>query len=214
MTNLTLTLASASPRRKELLASLYKDFTTLAVDIEEVPSPLESPADYVSRLAKEKALAGLSRLKNSSLNSWVLGADTIVVCDNKILEKPRDFADFEATMKLLSGQEHQVMTAICLTSEQQTFSQRIVTKVSFRALTEKDIAQYWQTGEPKDKAGGYGIQGIAARFVQSITGSYSAVVGLPLCETEALLKRAGFECAMFKAALPKNTDTALAEDKE
>lgn len=214
MTNHTLTLASASPRRKELLASLYNNFTVLAVDIEEVPSPLESPAGYVSRLAEEKALAGLSRLKNSSSNSWVLGADTIVVCDNKILEKPRDFSDFSATMNLLSAREHQVMTAICLTSSEQLFSKRVVTAVNFRPLTELDIRNYWQTDEPKDKAGGYGIQGIAARFVQSITGSYSAVVGLPLCETEALLKRAGFECAMFKAALPNNTDTALAEEKE
>ncbi len=196
MTTLTLTLASASPRRKELLASLHSNFTVLAVDIEEIPFLHETPLQYVNRLALEKASAGLARLTHGHANSWVLGADTIVVSDAAILEKPQDYADFSRMMTMLSGRSHKVITAVCLTNPNATFTECVVTKVNFRPLSESDIYGYWQTGEPKDKAGGYGIQGIAARFVQSISGSYSAVVGLPLCETEALLKRAGFACPM------------------
>lgn len=213
MTALTLTLASASPRRKELLASLHSNFAVLAVDIEEIPAPHETPLHYVNRLALEKASAGLARLKQRHANSWVLGADTIVVSGTAILEKPRNFADFNRMMTLLSGRSHEVITAVCLTSPKATFTECVVTKVNFRPLSESDIHSYWQTGEPKDKAGGYGIQGIAARFVQSISGSYSAVVGLPLCETEALLKQAGFACTMVQESAPVFAQNTLAERK-
>lgn len=213
MTAGTLTLASASPRRKELLASLHRDFSVLAVDIEEIPFPHETPLQYVNRLAQEKAMAGLARVEHCSANSWVLGADTIVVSGAAILEKPQDYADFSRMMAMLSGRSHKVMTAVCLTSPNATFVERVITEVNFRPLSESDIYNYWQTGEPKDKAGGYGIQGIAARFVQSIAGSYSAVVGLPLCETEALLKRAGFACSMVQESLPAFAKNTLTERK-
>lgn len=192
-----LVLASASPRRRELLATLHGNFNVLPVDIEEVPFPNEQPHNYVTRLAEEKAAAGFARLTETSAATWVLGADTIVVCDQLILEKPKDKTDFIRIMTLLSGRRHQVMTAVCLLSDKQQFSECVVTEVNFRSLSASDIDSYWSTGEPKDKAGGYGIQGRAARFVEKINGSYSAVVGLPLCETEALLKRAGLPCAML-----------------
>lgn len=191
-----LILASASPRRKELLASLYAEFAARPVDIEERPLPQEMPNDYVARLAFEKATAGVERFAQNNTNVWVLGSDTIVVSDRKVLEKPQNKADFERMMQLLSGATHQVMTAVCLRNNEEVYNVCVTTEVNFRALTQSDIEAYWQTGEPTDKAGGYGIQGLAARFVQSITGSYTAVVGLPLCETEALLKQAGFTTSM------------------
>ncbi len=197
-----LVLASASPRRQKLLATLHNDFTILAVDLEEKPFPNERPSHYVSRLAEEKAAAGLTQLNSATADTWVLGADTIVVSSNssggqEILEKPQDYSDFVRMMTLLSGREHKVMTAICLMSKNKVFVERVETKVNFRPLSTSDIEDYWQTGEPKDKAGGYGIQGQAARFVKKIAGSYSAVVGLPLCETEALLRHVGFPCRML-----------------
>ena len=117
----------------------------------------------------------------------MLGADTIVVCDGDILGKPANFNEFAANMQRLSGRCHQVMTAIALVSVNRCLTSLVCTEVCFRPLSAEDIRWYWQSGEPQDKAGGYGIQGLGGKFVQRINGSYSAVVGLPLCETEQLL---------------------------
>jgi len=181
-----IALASSSPRRRELLAQLGVDFQLVKADIDETPYPNEPPRLYVTRLARQKALAGLACLTTAMP---VLGADTIVVANNEILGKPADFAEFNRTMQLLSGRSHKVMTAVALVSSERTLQQLVSTEVYFRTLTAQDIDSYWQSGEPHDKAGGYGIQGLAAKFVQRINGSYTAVVGLPLCETEQLLQQ-------------------------
>lgn len=181
-----IALASSSPRRRELLAQLGVNFTLVKADIDEAVLAAEDARTYVQRLALAKAEAGLARLAQPKP---VLGADTIVVVDNQILGKPVDFADFKRTMHLLSGRCHQVMTAIALVGQQHKLQQLVCTDVYFRAVTDTEIEQYWQSGEPLDKAGGYGIQGLGGRFVQSINGSYTAVVGLPLCETEQLLQQ-------------------------
>ncbi len=181
-----IALASASPRRRELLAQLGVQFELVNAGIDETPLPDEAPATYVQRLALAKARAGLNQL---SVARPVLGADTIVVADGPILGKPADFAGFSQTMQRLSGRSHQVMTAIALVSDSRVLADLVCTQVWFRPLTAADIRWYWQTGEPQDKAGGYGIQGLGGRFVQRINGSYSAVVGLPLCETEQLLSQ-------------------------
>lgn len=181
-----IALASSSPRRRELLAQLDVNYKLVKADIDETVLPDEAAAVYVQRLALAKAHAGLARLQH---DLPVLGADTVVVVDGLILGKPADFEQFRQTMLLLSGRSHQVMTAIALVSAQHQLTQLVSTDVTFRALTEAEISAYWATGEPQDKAGGYGIQGLAGRFVQRINGSYSAVVGLPLCETEQLLQQ-------------------------
>ena len=181
-----IALASSSPRRRELLAQLGVNYKLVKADIDETVLPDEAAAVYVQRLALAKAHAGLARLQH---DLPVLGADTVVVVDSLILGKPADFEQFRQTMLLLSGRSHQVMTAIALVSAQHQLTQLVSTDVTFRVLTEAEISAYWSTGEPQDKAGGYGIQGLAGRFVQRINGSYSAVVGLPLCETEQLLQQ-------------------------
>lgn len=181
-----IALASSSPRRRELLAQLGVNYKLVKADIDETVLPDEAAAVYVQRLALAKAHAGLARLQH---DLPVLGADTVVVVGGLILGKPADFEQFRQTMLLLSGRSHQVMTAIALVSAQHQLTQLVSTDVTFRVLTEAEISAYWATGEPQDKAGGYGIQGLAGRFVQRINGSYSAVVGLPLCETEQLLQQ-------------------------
>ena len=179
-----IALASASPRRRELLTQLAVPFELVTADIDETPLPQEAAASYVQRLAQQKARAGLARLTAAKP---VLGADTIVVCDGDILGKPANFSEFAANMQRLSGRCHQVMTAIALVSANRSLTSLVCTEVCFRPISAEDIRWYWQSGEPQDKAGGYGIQGLGGKFVQRINGSYSAVVGLPLCETEQLL---------------------------
>lgn len=181
-----IALASASPRRRELLTQLGVNYKLVKADIDEAPQPEEPASSYVQRLAVEKALAGLARLEHELP---VLGADTVVVVDGQILGKPGDFAQFRQTMQLLSGRSHQVMTAVALLNSRHQLTELVVTDVTFRTLTDAEISAYWATGEPQDKAGGYGIQGLGGRFVKRINGSYSAVVGLPLCETEQLLQQ-------------------------
>ena len=181
-----IALASASPRRRELLTQLGVEFQLIAANIDETPYTDEIPADYVQRLALAKAQAGLARL---SADLPTLGSDTIVVVQQQILGKPTDFADFQRMMAMLSGSVHQVMTAVALVDSQRSLSTLVQTEVHFRLLNPAEILHYWQSGEPQDKAGGYGIQGLAGRFVERINGSYSAVVGLPLCQTERLLQR-------------------------
>ena len=190
-----LVLASGSPRRKELLSQLGflktdKDtpfeFDILAADIDESHQQGESAEEFVQRLAQEKALAGLALYGNDK-KAIVLGSDTIVVQGETILGKPTDAANAAEILASLSGKRHQVMTAVALTDGTKTISRLVITQVQFCELTEADILAYIATGEPMDKAGAYGIQGLGGNFVEAIDGSYSAVVGLPLVETRALL---------------------------
>jgi len=194
-TNLTqkLILASQSPRRKELLKQLGFQFSVLASDIDETVNGSETAYEYVLRLAKQKAQHVLKSLSVTEQKvSYVLGSDTSVVINGHILGKPDSEADCLKTLSLLSNNQHQVLTAIALASKSGVIGEVITTDVTFKALTKQEIQAYWLTGEPQDKAGSYGIQGIAGQFVKNINGSYSAVVGLPLYETGQLLNDAGF----------------------
>ncbi|MBV4460319.1 Maf-like protein [Pseudomonas sp. COR58] len=188
-----LYLASGSPRRRELLTQIGVPFTAVSADIDETPSPHETPSAYVERLARGKAEAG-RRAVGSSDGGCVLGADTAVVLDGKILGKPVDEADACAMLMMLSGREHEVLTAIALVEDGRCESQVVRSRVRFRAIGQTEAVAYWASGEPRDKAGGYGIQGLGAVFVAGLDGSYSAVVGLPLCETAELLGHFGIPC--------------------
>ncbi|PXX99582.1 Maf family protein [Halomonas sp. LBP4] len=181
-----LCLASVSPRRRELLASIGVRVEVCPVDVDETPRPGEAAVDYVTRLARAKALAGARR---SPLPT--LGADTAVVRDGAILGKPRDREHAAAMLRSLSGRDHQVLTAAAVTGPAGLLDAWVSTRVVMREIGEDEIDAYWATGEPADKAGGYAIQGLAAVFVERIEGSHSAVVGLPLFETAALLRRQG-----------------------
>lgn len=184
-----LILASTSPRRKELLQQIGALFIQQSVDINEDVMANENPEQYVLRLAQEKAAAGFEQLsQQQQIDSVILAADTTVVCDGQILAKPESISHSKEILGLLSGREHRVMTAIAVFSRDTSEQQVVTTKVRFRKLSNDEIEAYWHTGEPQDKAGSYGIQGLAAIFVESIEGSYSNVVGLPLCETAELLK--------------------------
>ena len=181
-------LASTSPRRRELLAQLGYHFEVLSIDVEEVHQSHETPLMYVERLSKDKAQAGVAILELTE-NKYVpvLGSDTIVVIDGVILEKPKDFEDAKRMLLALSGRKHQVMTAVTLATPDKIRTKTVTTQVWFRTLSEQEIEQYWESGEPCDKAGSYGIQGSGGRFVSRIDGSYHAVMGLPLMETDQLL---------------------------
>ncbi|CCK00464.1 Septum formation protein Maf [Cronobacter malonaticus 507] len=179
-----LYLASGSPRRQELLGMLGVTFERLVPGVEERRGPQEAPQDYVTRLARDKARAGVAL---AARDLPVLGADTIVVLDGDVLEKPRDAAHAAEMLRRLSGQTHDVMTAVALADKQRVCERLVTTRVTFRALTAQDIAAYVESGEPMDKAGAYGIQGLGGCFVRRIEGSYHAVVGLPLVETWELL---------------------------
>lgn len=177
-------LASASPRRKQLLSQLDVEFEQFATDIDESQKAGESAEFFVRRLAEEKARAGVAIAEQ---NFPVLGSDTIVVLDGKVLGKPLDLADAVATLSSLSGKTHQVMTAIAFANTKTIKSQLVTTDVTFKELSQQEIKDYCATKEPFDKAGSYGIQGGAGRFVTQLNGSYFAVMGLPLYETEQLL---------------------------
>ncbi|MCP3701041.1 MAG: septum formation inhibitor Maf [Aliivibrio sp.] len=187
-------LASGSPRRKELLAQLGYQFEVLSVDVEEVHQAHETPLMYVERLSKDKAQAGIKALAEANTIEHfekktvpVMGSDTIVVIDGVILEKPKDFEDAKRMLLALSGRQHQVMTAVTIATPETTRTKTVITQVWFKPLSEQEIEQYWESGEPCDKAGSYGIQGSGGRFVSRIDGSYHAVMGLPLMETDQLL---------------------------
>ncbi len=188
--NKKIVLASGSPRRKELLAQLGYDFDIEVSDIEEQRSEGESPHQYVERLSKDKALAVLGERSSVSdkADNIVIGSDTIVVQGESVLEKPRDFSHSKQMLQQLSGQSHQVMTAVTVATKNKVSSVVVTTDVWFKPLSDEEIEQYWQSGEPCDKAGSYGIQGLGGRFVTRIEGSYYAVVGLPLFETDQLLQ--------------------------
>lgn len=187
----TLFLASASPRRRELLMQIGVPFSVLSVSIDETPAQAEPPDVYVQRLAREKALAGLALLDDAS--ACVLGADTTVVLDQQIVGKPADKADALKTLLALSGGEHEVMTAVALASPSGCVVRLVTSKVRFRTIRSEEAEAYWASGEPQDKAGSYAIQGWGAVFVSALEGSYSGVVGLPLCETAQLLDAHGIE---------------------
>ncbi|MGB4075673.1 Maf family protein [Pseudomonas sp.] len=189
----TLYLASGSPRRRELLTQIGVPFLTQIAPIDENALPDESPIAYVERLARAKGQAGLAALTDTQ-DAVVLGADTAVVLDGRILGKPADRAEAMATLLALSGRSHEVLTAVALVSTARTESRVVASQVSFRPLQRAEIEAYWASGEPQDKAGSYGIQGLAAVFVSQLQGSYSAVVGLPLCETAALLAEFAIPC--------------------
>ena len=182
-----IALASASPRRRELLAQLGVPFELVQAGVDETQWPDEVATDYVVRLALSKAQAGFAAQNGVKLP--VLGADTIVVVDGEVLGKPVDQADFLRMMRLLSHRQHQVYTAIALVSADKQLADLVKTDVWFSELSEAQMLEYWHTGEPADKAGGYGIQGLASRFIPKIAGSYFAVVGLPLFETDQLLQQ-------------------------
>ena len=184
-----LYLASQSPRRRELLRQIGVRHAVISASIPEQPAPEESALDYVQRLAREKAAAGYEQLIQKNLPlAPVLGADTLGLLDGDILEKPRDQAHAGQMLRQLSGRTHQVITAVALHSSTRQALRLSITDVTFRKLCDAEITAYWLTGEPQDKAGSYGIQGLGAVFVKEIRGSYSCVVGLPIEATCELLR--------------------------
>jgi septum formation protein len=185
-----LYLASASPRRRELLTQIGLAFLPLPQQIDESVRAGEKATDYVLRLAAAKAGAGWQD-ERRLLSLPVLAADTSVVCEGQVLGKPATLAEARAMLELLAGRRHQVLTAIAVGFAEQLQCKLVSTEVSFRNLSRAEIDAYWHSGEPQDKAGAYGIQGKAALFVESIKGSYSNVVGLPLFETAQLLESFG-----------------------
>ncbi|MFZ0758729.1 MAG: Maf family protein [Candidatus Sulfotelmatobacter sp.] len=183
-----LILASASPRRQELLRSAGIPFTAQPADIDETPLDGEAPRDCAERLAREKALA----IFQHQANNYVLGADTIVVLDHMVLGKPRDAGDAARMLRRLSGRTHAVITGVCLVGPaafEKTASE--TTLVTMREISGDEIRGYVATGEPMDKAGAYAIQGIAARWIPRIEGDYANVVGLPVALVYAMLRERG-----------------------
>ncbi|GFO67013.1 Maf-like protein [Geomonas limicola] len=189
MNSKPIVLASASPRRSELLESAGIRFVVAPADIDETPLPDEEPVDHVLRLAEGKARAAASRTEGR----FFVGADTIVLCDGEIMGKPKDAADADRMLKKLSGVPHEVVTGFSVYDRERdaALSQAVRTKVFFKSLLQEEIDAYIATGCPFDKAGAYAIQGGAAHMVQKIDGSYSNVVGLPLCEVVETLRTLG-----------------------
>jgi septum formation protein len=185
MTRETLTLASASPRRRQLLEMLGIPVRVVPSNILEVRRPAETPVDYVERLAREKALSVSGRL--------VLGADTTVVIRDEVLEKPIDAADALRMLKKLHGRTHQVVTSVALVAEETIHQATDVTNVVFRRLGDAFLEAYVATGEPMDKAGAYGIQGYGAALVERIEGDFFSVMGLPVRLVLNLMRDAGRE---------------------
>jgi len=184
-------LASASPRRAELLHQIGVPHRVVPADIDETRLPGETIEQCVQRLARTKALQVQQRLSVESVRDAfrvpVLGADTVVVLDDDMLGKPRDRADALAMLRRLSARTHQVLSAIALAHDNGLHQALSRSEVRFRALSDAECAQYWDSGEPRDKAGAYAIQGRGAVFIESLSGSYSGVMGLPLFETARLL---------------------------
>lgn len=185
-----LHLASQSPRRRQLLEQLGADFVVLDVDVLECRVPDESPRDYVSRVARDKARAGLASLGGAP-GAVVLGADTEVVLDGDVFGKPQDADDAAAMLRRLSGRTHEVISAVWLVDAVREQGEVCTSRVRFAALDEPTIAAYVATGEPFGKAGAYAIQGGGAVLVEHLAGSYTGVMGLPLFETARLLRGAG-----------------------
>ena len=185
-------LASRSPRRAELLQQLGFETIFMAADVDESPLPDEVPQDYVLRLAQAKAETGLAALQAQGGEALpLLAADTTVAIDGLILGKPEDDADARAMLLRMSGRWHEVHTGVAVASASGVHVRLSTTRVEMTTLDEATIQAYIATGEPRDKAGAYGIQGLASTFIRRIEGSYSGVMGLPVFETSELLKQAG-----------------------
>lgn len=182
-----ITLASASPRRRELLDQIQVSYEVLPVDIDESHQPGETAEQFVKRLALEKAQAGYEKVPHRP----ALGSDTVVVLGKILLGKPSNREMGLEMLSMLSGHIHQVMTAVAICNGESEHCVLNTSEVEFSKLSKQQIEAYWQTGESKDKAGAYGIQGIAAQFIKNINGSYSGIMGLPLFETSELLKKSG-----------------------
>jgi len=188
MSNPHIYLASNSPRRSELLDQIGVRYAVVAAEMDEAPLLGEAPEDYVLRVALDKARSGSSLITGKKLP--VLGADTAVIVDGRILGKPSSEEHAASMLRQLSGRTHRVLSAVAVVGREESaaFS---VSEVSFRMIDDAEIRAYWQTGEPTDKAGGYAIQGVGALFVRELRGSYSGVMGLPLYETGRLLATEG-----------------------
>jgi len=182
-----LVLASASPRRQELLRNAGIAFEVVPANIPENSVPGEAAKACAERLAREKAFAAASQFPNDT----VLGADTVVVVDGQILGKPSDPADAARMLRLLSGRDHYVITGVCLVVDGQSFVASETTLVAVNKITDEEIAEYVATGEPMDKAGAYAIQGIASRWIPHIEGDYCNVVGLPVALVFRMLREIG-----------------------
>jgi septum formation protein len=192
-----LVLASASPRRAELLRAAGYTFDTLAVDLDERVQPGELPQTYVARLAREKSSAAMQLLGRRAPHDAlvVLGADTTVVVDGEILGKPVDDREGEHMLRKLSGRQHEVLTGVSLRTSSAERGRVVTTSVYMTALSAEDIAWYVASGEGRDKAGGYAVQGLASRFIPRIDGSYANVVGLPVSNVAELLRELATEGA-------------------
>ena len=186
-----LLLASASPRRSELLQQIGVTFERLQAECEEIHRPQESAEDYVCRVALDKARAGYQLVADRGLP--VLGADTAVIVDHHILGKPRDQQHAAEMMRLLSAREHRVLSAVAMVSAQQEKVILQESRVRMRRISEKEMQDYWRSGEPQGKAGGYAVQGLGAIFIEHIAGSYSGIMGLPIYETVQLLQTFGVD---------------------
>ena len=194
-------LASRSPRRRELLKQIginfevliMRSFPTVRADVDETPRPGESPGDYVTRIAANKAMTGWTRALERRLPRLpVLGADTTVTLRSEIIGKPANADDAAKVLRKLSGQEHEVFSAVAVAMNDKVTTKLSCSRVRFAELSDPMIQGYVDTGEPMDKAGAYGVQGKAATFIAEISGSYSGIMGLPLFETAQLLKQIGF----------------------
>ena len=199
----TIYLASANPRRRELLVSLGFQPVLLVAETDETARPGEAVADYVARMARQKNVAArqLAAQRGLALAQPLLSADTVVALDNAILGKPRDAAHARELLESLSGREHQVWTAVCVSLGGQTLEAAQRSDVRFKELSAQEIAAYIASGEPLDKAGAYGIQGIGGVFVAHLSGSFSGVMGLPVFETVQLLRQLGAPVPPFTEAI-------------
>jgi len=186
-----LYLASGSPRRKELLEQVHLQFDVVNAPVEEVALPHENPESYVRRIAIEKALAGFNKVSGKEV--WVIGGDTAVMINGKVLGKPKNQVDSYRMLTLLSGKLHHVLSAVAIVYDGEVFSKVNSTEVLFKTLSEHEIKQYIESTEPQGKAGSYAIQGLGANLIESIHGSYSGVMGLPLYELDQLLIQSGFK---------------------
>ncbi|MBL4782485.1 MAG: septum formation inhibitor Maf [Porticoccaceae bacterium] len=192
LSDIDLILASASPRRAELLRQIGVRFAVHPADIDESQFPNETVEDYVQRMACEKAQTVARQKPTNELP--VLGADTTVVLEQRVFPKPASKAEAIATLRALSGRNHRVLSAIAVVAGGRTGLSLSETSVRFREIEEQEYERYWSTGEPLGKAGAYAIQGLGAVFVEAITGSYSGVVGLPLMQTFELFERFNIAC--------------------
>ena len=195
---MTLILASASPRRRELLAGLGLRFTVATSDVEEKLGAGENVDAYVERLAREKAAA----VSRRHPDGWVIAADTVVWLDGHILEKPLDRDDAVRMLETISGREHVVYTGTAVRNDARSWDRASVTATRVRmvAIPRDEIEWYVGTGEPMDKAGAYAVQGIGAMFIESIEGNYTNVVGLPLAPLLRMMREAGIDPAHYREA--------------